>query len=46
MDTQIQRQDAQTQKLREEIDSDILSAIKKINLTRKYTLVFRIRGPT
>ena len=41
MDTQIQRQDAQTQKLREEIDSDILSAIKKINLTRKYTLVFR-----
>lgn len=41
MDTQIQRQDAETQKLREEIDSDILSAIKKINLTRKYTLVFR-----
>ena len=40
MDTQIQRQDAETQKLREEIDSDILSAIKKINLTRKYTLVF------
>jgi hypothetical protein len=41
MDTQIQKQAAEEQKLREDIDSDILSAIKKVNLTRKYTLIFR-----
>ena len=31
----------QGEKLREDIDSDILSAIKKVNLSRKYTLIFR-----
>jgi hypothetical protein len=41
MDKQIQIQDQAQQKMRDEIDSDILSAIKKINLTRKYTLVFK-----
>jgi hypothetical protein len=41
MDTQIQKQTEEEQKLREEIDSDILSAIKKVNLTRRYTLIFR-----
>jgi Skp family chaperone for outer membrane proteins len=41
MDNQIQKQAEEEQKLRDEIDSDILSAIKKVNLTRKYTLIFR-----
>lgn len=41
MDQQIQKQEDKEKRLREEIDSDILSAIKKVNLSRKYTLVFR-----
>ena len=41
MDTQIQKQTEEEKRLREEIDSDILSAIKKVNLSRKYTLIFR-----
>lgn len=41
MDKQIQSQESEEKKLRDEIDSDILSAIKKVNLTRKYTLIFR-----
>jgi energy-coupling factor transporter ATP-binding protein EcfA2 len=41
MDTQIQSQENAQKKMRDEIDSDILSAIKKVNLTKKYTLVFR-----
>ncbi len=38
---QIQHQEDKEKKLREDIDSDILSAIKKVNLSRKYTLIFR-----
>lgn len=41
MDKQIQQQEDKEKKLREDIDSDILSAIKKVNLSRKYTLIFR-----
>ena len=41
MDKQIQKQESDEQALKDDIDSDILSAIKKINLTRKYTLIFR-----
>lgn len=41
MDKQIQLQEDKEKKLREDIDSDILSAIKKVNLSRKYTLIFR-----
>ena len=41
MDQQIQKQEDKEKQLREEIDSDILSAIEKVNLSRKYTLVFR-----
>ena len=41
MDKQIQKQKSDEQALKDDIDSDILSAIKKINLTRKYTLIFR-----
>ncbi|WP_337928484.1 outer membrane chaperone Skp [Acidaminococcus timonensis] len=41
MDKQIQHQEDKEKKLREDIDSDILSAIKKVNLSRKYTLIFR-----
>ena len=41
MDKQIQQQEDKEKQMREEIDSDILSAIKKVNLSRKYTLIFR-----
>lgn len=41
MDKEIQQQEDKEKQMREEIDSDILSAIKKVNLTRKYTLIFR-----
>lgn len=41
MDKQIRQQEDKEKKLREDIDSDILSAIKKVNLSRKYTLIFR-----
>lgn len=41
MDKEIQQQEDKEKQMREEIDSDILSAIKKVNLSRKYTLIFR-----
>mgnify|MGYP000441371662 FL=1 len=41
MDKEIQQQEDKEKRMREEIDSDILSAIKKVNLSRKYTLIFR-----
>ena len=41
MDKQIQKQESDEQALKDDIDSDILSAIKKIKLTRKDTLIFR-----
>lgn len=40
MDKEIQQQEDKEKQMREEIDSDILSAIKKVNLSRKYTLIF------
>lgn len=41
MDKQIQQEETDEKKLRDAIDSDILSAIKKVNLDKKYTLVFK-----
>lgn len=41
MDKQIESQESEEKRLKQEIDSDILSALKKVNLTRKYTLIFR-----
>jgi len=41
MDKQIESQESEGKQLKQEIDSDILSALKKVNLTRKYTLIFR-----
>lgn len=41
MDKEIQQQEDKEKQMREEIDSDILSAIKKVNLSRKYTLILR-----
>lgn len=41
MDKQIGQQENDEKKLRDAIDSDILSAIKKVNLDKRYTLVFK-----
>ena len=41
MDKQIRNQENEEKTLKDEINSDILSALKKVNLSRKYTLIFR-----